>query len=78
MKNDWYETKAIFLELLKELVEKKIMTLHEIYSVDGIAGMFANKLSTYENEIIKAKEISQMIDALKEYFPDKYKKFLEK
>ena len=77
MKNNFDEIKKLFTEYLNELIKSKVISVNDMYAVDGVAAMFANRLSTFEDERIKKDNMGQAITILNTYFPDKMNEIIK-
>lgn len=77
--NDWNNKKNLFRKTVEKLIEMKYITVNEVVSLDGVASMFANDLSSYESEIKKLEETKLMINLMNKYIPpEKIKEFFDK
>jgi len=76
--NRWMRINDVFVDVIKELIDKKVITVDEHYTLaGGVAAEFTGALSKLENRIQEQKELEQMFDAMKKHFPEEYKKFIE-
>ena len=76
MKNTFEDLKTCLTDALNKSIEDKIITTNPLYSIEGIASIFANKIIDMENANIKRSELSQIFEIMRKYYPEKFKEFV--
>lgn len=67
-----FETrKGHIKNIIDRLIEWKHITVNELVSIDGIAGVVASELIAIENEDKERREKQQLFELLEKYFPGK-------
>jgi len=75
---NWNRLKKCILKSLVEAEQMGWFTMHDNINMDGMAAGIANGITTEEQEKEKTDKISQMLEAVREYFPEKFHHFIKK